>query len=266
MRPDDSQTIGIFLECLPDDPALCSDKAILKQNKARLRFYERFGVQVDQQYSLRNTSERRWMNARHTCFLTAWARPERWTATMQKKWCMPYSPGNTASSVRKNITPGSSTPFVTIRSNSGLPAISKQIEKIDIPASRFHRQRIALIVNEGHDIHHIHERGYVEAPVRISSIRERHHADRAVRYLLPCAQFPEKHIKAVHKGDFVEYLKRMCQTLEHGKSVYPYVFPIRNATKPPKEMPVRAGYYCIDTFTPLTGMPTRRPREPLIAP
>jgi len=36
--------VGIFLECLPDDPALCSDKAILKQNKDRLRFYERFGV------------------------------------------------------------------------------------------------------------------------------------------------------------------------------------------------------------------------------
>jgi acetoin utilization deacetylase AcuC-like enzyme len=33
--------------------------------------------------------------------------------------------------------------------------------------------------------------------------------------------------------------------------VYPYVFPIRNATRPPKELPIRAGYYCIDTFTPL---------------
>ncbi|HEM48905.1 MAG TPA: histone deacetylase family protein, partial [Caldithrix sp.] len=31
----------------------------------------------------------------------------------------------------------------------------------------------------------------------------------------------------------------------------PYVFPIRNAARPPKELPVRAGYYCIDTFTPL---------------
>jgi acetoin utilization deacetylase AcuC-like enzyme/ribosomal protein S18 acetylase RimI-like enzyme len=29
------------------------------------------------------------------------------------------------------------------------------------------------------------------------------------------------------------------------------VFPIRNAARPPKEKTVRAGYFCIDTFTPL---------------
>ncbi|MCB0746990.1 MAG: histone deacetylase family protein, partial [Ignavibacteriae bacterium] len=31
----------------------------------------------------------------------------------------------------------------------------------------------------------------------------------------------------------------------------PYVFPIRNAARPPIDLPVRAGYYCLDTFTPL---------------
>jgi len=36
--------IGIFLECLPDDPALSPDPAIRKQNVSRLRFYERFGA------------------------------------------------------------------------------------------------------------------------------------------------------------------------------------------------------------------------------
>ena len=63
--------------------------------------------------------------------------------------------------------------------------------------------------------------------------------------------FSEKYIRTVHKDDFVTYLKKMCNQLEPGKSVYPYVFPIRNAARPPVEMPVRAGYYCIDTFTPL---------------
>jgi acetoin utilization deacetylase AcuC-like enzyme len=29
------------------------------------------------------------------------------------------------------------------------------------------------------------------------------------------------------------------------------VFPVRNAARPPRELSVRAGYYCIDTFTPL---------------
>jgi acetoin utilization deacetylase AcuC-like enzyme len=43
----------------------------------------------------------------------------------------------------------------------------------------------------------------------------------------------------------------MSLSLEEGLSVYPYVFPIRNAARPPEVLAVRAGYYCIDTFTPL---------------
>jgi GNAT superfamily N-acetyltransferase len=35
---------GLFFECLPDDPDLCRDPATLKENRARLRFYERYGA------------------------------------------------------------------------------------------------------------------------------------------------------------------------------------------------------------------------------
>src|SRR4030042_3282793 len=38
------RTLGLFYECLPDDPALCRDPDILKQNARRLRFYERYGA------------------------------------------------------------------------------------------------------------------------------------------------------------------------------------------------------------------------------
>jgi acetoin utilization deacetylase AcuC-like enzyme len=34
--------------------------------------------------------------------------------------------------------------------------------------------------------------------------------------------------------------------------VYPYVFPIRRTDRPPHDRSIRAGYYCIDTFTPLS--------------
>ena len=37
------KVIGLFFECLPDERTLCPDTAILKQNAARLRFYERYG-------------------------------------------------------------------------------------------------------------------------------------------------------------------------------------------------------------------------------
>ncbi|MEQ8191759.1 MAG: histone deacetylase family protein, partial [Candidatus Eremiobacterota bacterium] len=109
---------------------------------------------------------------------------------------------------------------------------------------------IPLVVNENHDIHHIRERGYVEAPVRINSILKEIEKTLLFQRFTP-RHFPEKHILAVHDEQFFNYFKKVCSDLKPGKSIYPYVFPIRNAACPPKELSVRAGYYCIDTFTPL---------------
>src|SRR5690606_33765216 len=39
-----SGAFGLFLECLPDDPALSPDPAVRAVNADRLRFYERFGA------------------------------------------------------------------------------------------------------------------------------------------------------------------------------------------------------------------------------
>ncbi len=44
---DEARTLGdngIFMECLPDDPKICQDPAAVKQSRARLRFYERYGA------------------------------------------------------------------------------------------------------------------------------------------------------------------------------------------------------------------------------
>jgi len=93
----------------------------------------------------------------------------------------------------------------------------------------------------------------VERPARVGALTE------AVNALglfspAPARHFGEKPILAVHDRDFVNYLKAVCRTLQSSRSsspVYPYVFPIRRPDRRPKELAVRAGYYCIDTFTPL---------------
>jgi acetoin utilization deacetylase AcuC-like enzyme len=111
-------------------------------------------------------------------------------------------------------------------------------------------QRIALVLNEQHAIHHVHERGYVEAPARVDAILRG--IDRPELFeRIAVRHFADRHVKAVHDGGFVDYLRRVCESLEAGQSVYPYVFPIRNVARAPRELAVRAGYYCIDTFTPL---------------
>ncbi len=92
---------------------------------------------------------------------------------------------------------------------------------------------IALIVNDRHDIHHIRERGYVESPVRISAILAEL-TPSGLFETVPAKEYPIKHIQATHDPDLVDYLKRTCKNTPAGKSVYPYVFPIRNRARPPK--------------------------------
>jgi acetoin utilization deacetylase AcuC-like enzyme len=109
---------------------------------------------------------------------------------------------------------------------------------------------IPLVVNDKHDIHHVRERGYVESPVRISAILKEIEPTGLFRHVEP-RRHPERFVLAVHDARLVDYLRRCCEQVPPGKSVYPYVFPIRNAARPPSDLAVRAGYFCIDTFTPL---------------
>jgi acetoin utilization deacetylase AcuC-like enzyme len=110
--------------------------------------------------------------------------------------------------------------------------------------------RVLVIANEKHDIHHVRERGYVESPARVGVIRRELGKTDLFEFQKP-SQFGDEHVAAVHDAEFLRYLERMCASLKDKPSVYPYVFPIRNPARPPKDMPVRAGYFCIDTFTPL---------------
>jgi acetoin utilization deacetylase AcuC-like enzyme len=121
-------------------------------------------------------------------------------------------------------------------------------------------ERIDLVVSEGHAIHHVRERGYYESPARVGAILKELDATQLFRRI-PRRPFPQKHILAVHDAGFVSYLRRICRRLEPGQSVYPDVFPIRNAARLPRDLPERAGYYCIDTSTPLHHGAYRAARE-----
>ena len=111
---------------------------------------------------------------------------------------------------------------------------------------------IALLVSDRHQIHHVRERGYVESPVRIKTILERIIPTGLFTRIRP-ERFGLKHITAVHDSSYVAYFGKVCRQIAPDISVYPYVFPIRNRTRPPIDLPIRAGYYCIDTFTPINN-------------
>ena len=110
--------------------------------------------------------------------------------------------------------------------------------------------RIALVLNDEHTLHHVQDRGYVEAPVRIRSIMTELDPSGLVEKI-PTKRYSERHIRAVHDGRLVDYIRKACLMAGPKKSIYPYVFPLRNPARAPKDETVLAGYYCIDTFTPL---------------
>jgi acetoin utilization deacetylase AcuC-like enzyme/GNAT superfamily N-acetyltransferase len=242
--------IGIFLECLPDDPQICQVPEILKQNADRLRFYEKYGARpvIGTLYETPIKAEDRCPPFLVYDDLGRGLPLRRGTARMivrailERKYGEACPPGY----VELVVLSFKDDP-VRLRGPRHIKPERMGRASAAIPSDR----KIRLVVHEGHSIHHIKERGYVESPVRIQTIL-REIEPTQIFERVKVRRFSDKHILQVHDHSYVQYFKKICQTLEPGESVYPYVFPIRNQARPPKELAIRAGYYCIDTFTPLS--------------
>jgi acetoin utilization deacetylase AcuC-like enzyme/GNAT superfamily N-acetyltransferase len=241
---------GIFFECLPDDPELCHGaEEILVQNRKRLAFYERFGARP-----LANTKYETKVEPDDDCapylvfdglgrndsIPTDRAR-EIVKAILDRKY------GDYCPQSYIDMVIGSIQDDPVILRN---PLYAKKMTRSSLSGLTAEKNKILLMVNDRHSIHHIRERGYVESPVRVSSILKELVKTGLFRDGKP-ARYPEKLILEVHDPQYVRYFKNVCRNLPKGKSVYPYVFPLRNAVRAPRELSVRAGYYCFDTFTPL---------------
>ena len=243
------RVVGIFLECLPDDPALSPDPTIRRQNVARLRFYERFGARplantayetpltendTDPPYLVFDNLGQKHRLKRDDTRKIIRAILERKYANV----CPPEYIDKIVKSVNDNP--------VRLRE----PRYVREPDAI--VENRPKQRRIALIINDKHSIHHVNDRGYVEAPVRIASITRELDKTTLFESVVP-RKYGIGVIEQVHKPEFVQFLQKACANVPPGKSVYPYVFPARNRARPPRELPLRAGYYCIDTFTPLNA-------------
>ena len=241
--------VGLFFECLPDDPKLSPQPQARRQNAARLRFYEGFGARP-----VVNT-------AYETPFKPGTNNPPYLVYDrLGRAGDLPRDHARTIVRAILDLKYGDKCPPGYV----DMVVQSFQDDPVRLRAPRYETtdgstpvgtsvpddERILLVVNDRHSIHHVRQRGYVEAPVRIATIKNELDRTGLFHEISP-HRFPKRHILSVHETELVEYMQRMCETLEPGKSVYPYVFPIRNAARPPREMAVRAGYYCIDSFTPL---------------
>ncbi|MBN2797708.1 MAG: histone deacetylase family protein [Deltaproteobacteria bacterium] len=236
---------ALYFECLPDDPTLSPHPEIRAQNAARLRFYERWGA-------------RPVANTAYETPVTPDSSDPPYLVVDLLGSPAPLPKARAVAAVRAILdrkyrglcSPEYNALVLSSFTEDPVALRPPRYQPDKVASAPLRDLRIPLFVNEKHDIHHIRERGYVESPVRISAI---------LKGLEPTGWFerrPPLHvsdapIRAVHDRQLVDYLHEACLSLPEGKSVYPYVFPVRNTTRPPKELPLRAGYFCIDTFTPL---------------
>ena len=241
--------IGLFFECLPDTPKLSPDPEVRRRNAARLRFYERYGARpvINTAYETPLTP-----GDNNPPFLVyddlgKDATPDRDTARTIVRAILERKYGNVCPRdyVEMVIESFKDDP-IQLRKPRYVKEKALALIRTSIPRDK----RIVLVINDRHLIHHVEERGYVESPVRIDAILDELDATKYFERVPP-SHFSERRIRAVHDDEYIDYFKKVCAKLEPGQSIYPYVFPIRNAKRPPKDLPIRAGYYCIDTFTPI---------------
>jgi acetoin utilization deacetylase AcuC-like enzyme/predicted GNAT superfamily acetyltransferase len=241
------KSLGVFMECLPDDEKLCKDVSEIKQNQARLAFYERYGARP-----IIGTKYETNVNPDDDCppylvfddlgndiRLSSINAKKIVRAILERKYPN-YCPEEYIKMVLSSIKDNP----VKLREFKYI------VKERPVEIREAVKDEIALIINDKHQIHHVKEIGYIESPIRISSIYKEITKLNAFK-TRPSRGYPEKYITQVHNVKYFNYFKTVCDKLPEGKSIYPYVFPVRNATRPPKDYTVLAGYYCIDTFTPL---------------
>jgi acetoin utilization deacetylase AcuC-like enzyme/GNAT superfamily N-acetyltransferase len=245
---EEARALGtqIYFESLPDDPALSPNPEIRANNAARLKFYERYGARpiINTAYETPVTPGTTdppylMLDPLGSNDLPSGDKVKKVVrAILERKY------GSPAAYVQMVVDSIHDDP-IRLREPRYL---KRRAPKEEVRASS--EPRIALVLNDDHVIHHVQERGYVEAPVRIRSIMAELDPS-GLFEKVPAKRYSDRHIRAVHDGRLVDYIRKACLMAGPRKSIYPYVFPTRNPARAPKDETVLAGYYCIDTFTPL---------------
>lgn len=238
---------GLLFDVPPDERAKVRDAERLADNRRRIRFYERYGARV-----IEGTGWDTIENPRNDGRLTLlmFDGMERMRNLDRRR---------ARAAVRRILVSQygyePSDPFVekVARSVRDDPVRLRQPrEKAAAnPIVLTHRIRpICVVAATGHAIHHIRQRGYVERPVRVRQILKG--LEGLPIESVAVKRFPEHHVTDVHDPKLVSYLRALSKRLDEQTVVYPEVFPIRRPERAPEALEDRAGYFCADTFTPIT--------------
>lgn len=239
---------GLYLEVEPDDPAHAADAATLAQARKRIRFYEQYGVRVidGTDYSLPVGDP---PTTAYLLFdgLDQTAELSRASARKAVEMILARRFGHIADAAyRKKVAASFRDDPVRFRPLRS----SRQEAPRQAVLHRRLGERFAMVISPKHEIHHVRERGYFERPARVRAIDEALRDTGLFARMQP-REHGDKPILKVHDPDFVQFLRTVTAKLKEGRPFYPDTFPIRRRDKKPKQLADQAGYYCIDTGTPL---------------
>ena len=245
---EEARALGtqLYFESLPDDPALSPNPEIRANNANRLKFYERYGARpiintayetpvtpgtTDPPYLMLDPLGSNDLPSRDKVQKVVRAILER-KYGLGAGLCADgggLDPGRSRSACASRATPSARKRRRSVRSTS---RASRSCSTTTTPSTMcrsaaMSRRRCASA------------RSWPRS--NASGLFER----------VPTKRFSDRHIRAVHDGRLVDYIRKACLIAGPKKSIYPYVFPTRNPARAPKDETVLAGYYCIDTFTPL---------------
>ncbi len=246
---------GLFLDVPPVDRDKVDDPKRIPVNRRRQAFYARYGC-----HEVTGTQWDIEPNPRNEGYLTTLlfdplGRPARLKRAAAREV------------VRRILVEQygfeADAPFVTgiVKSFRTDPVELRALDDNSAPALPPHRYitPIKVVVPERHTIHHLREKGYVERPVRVSAIMKG--LEKLPVERVATRHFPERHITDVHSPELVAFLKAMGQKLDEKALIYPEIFPIRRPERMPRAIEDRAGYFCCDTFTPVTRNCFRAARD-----
>jgi acetoin utilization deacetylase AcuC-like enzyme/GNAT superfamily N-acetyltransferase len=237
-----------FLDALPDEVGPNMDESLVKDNKKRMGFYERLGARPIIGTSYEHTIT---------------------PANLGDPNCLLYDNLGNPSPLSKRIL--KSTISSILYSKCGLNAdkepLSSLLESVtDDPVkirspkypTEILRHKIKFsqaidLVETGtsNNINHSPFKGYYERPARVVAITKALENIPLNRHEI--VDFGIKAILEIHDERMVNFLIESKTRVAPNQIIYPEIFPIRHSDRLPKNWAMRAGYFCIDTSTPITN-------------
>ena len=236
---------GLFFECSIDDPSRIRNPEILKQNKQRMLFYERYGARPilnsvydspvkpgdeDLYYLMYDPLDT------HAPLSLALTR-QVVHAILNRKYHDVITPV-----LMQEVIESFRDDPVVLR-----PPLYK---KPPIAVKKHVQASIGLVVNAKHAIHHVVDKGYLESPIRLPQILKEIEKTGMFQRVEP-RKTPIALLRRIHDPEYLAFLKAVCRQLPADKSIYPSVFPGRNCFRKSRDIEVQLGCFCTDTMTPL---------------